>query len=99
MVLIAILLLQVACIFGPPNVIDVSGYPPEMQRRYALFAHKCSRCHSLDRPIQARIGIGGWDDYVRRMSRHPGAGISLADQREIAIFLEYHAKKELEQKR
>lgn len=82
-----------------PNVIDVSGYPPDMQARYQIFVHKCSRCHGLDRPLQARVGSRGWDDYVRRMSRHPGAGISAGDEREIARFLEFNAKQEAERPR
>lgn len=81
------------------NVIDVSGYPLDMQGRYQIFAHKCSRCHGLERPLQARVGSHGWDDYVRRMSRHPGAGISARDEREIARFLEFHAKQEAERPR
>jgi cytochrome c2 len=75
-------------------MIDVSSYPADMQQRYALFTHKCSRCHSLEKPLQARVGKNGWADYVRRMSRHPGAGISERDQREIAAFLQYHAQRE-----
>lgn len=79
-----------------PNTIDVSSYPPEMRERYQLFEQKCSRCHGLDRPLQAHVGAHGWDDYVRRMSRHPGAGISPAEEREIARFLEFHAKYQAE---
>jgi hypothetical protein len=67
-----------------------------MQGRYELFTHKCSRCHSLDRPLNAHVGANGWTSYVQRMSRHPGAGISESDQREIALFLEYHARREAE---
>lgn len=94
--LIASWLLSAGSCATAPNVIDVSGYPAEMQQRYQLFADKCSRCHELDRPLQARVGARGWDDYVRRMSRHPGAAISDAEQREIARFLEFHARLEAE---
>lgn len=93
-VLVGLLVSAAACSLAPPNSIDVSGYPPDMQRRYALFAHKCSRCHALDRPLQSRIAQGGWLDYVRRMSRQPGAGITDAEQREIAAFLQYHSQRE-----
>lgn len=85
-----------ACGAVPPNTLDVSGYPPDMRARYALFARKCSRCHPLDRPLHARVGQHGWADYVRRMSRHPGAGISEPEQREIAQFLQYYARREAE---
>jgi cytochrome c2 len=85
-----------ACSMGPPNTIDVSAYPRDMQGRYELFLRKCTRCHGLDRPLQARVGARGWDDYVHRMARHPGAGISEAEQREIAAFLQFHAQREAE---
>ena len=89
----------VACGIGPPNVVDVSAYPPDMKVRYDLFARKCSRCHALDRPLHARVGAGGWPDYVRRMARHPGAGISEPEQREIALFLAYYSTREAEKSR
>jgi cytochrome c2 len=76
-----------------PNSIDVSGYPPDMQARYDLFERRCTRCHELERPLNARVGEGGWGKYVQRMARHPAAGISAQEQREIAIFLEYHAER------
>lgn len=78
---------------GAPNTLDVSGYPPEMQARYHVFETRCSRCHGLERPIQARVAEGGWETYVRRMARHPGAGIDEAEQRAIAEFLEYHHQR------
>lgn len=78
---------------GAPNTLDVSGYPPEMQAKYRIFENRCSRCHGLERPIQARVAEGGWTAYVRRMARHPGAGIDARDQRAIAEFLEYHHQR------
>lgn len=77
-----------------PNRIDVSGYPPDMQARYDLFERRCTRCHELERPLNAQVGEGGWQKYVRRMARHPAAGISAEEQREIATFLEYHAQRQ-----
>jgi hypothetical protein len=73
---------------GAPNTIDVSGYPPDMQRRYALMEQRCTRCHDLERPINAHVA--NWEQYVARMSRHPGAGIPPEEQKEIALFLEYY---------
>ena len=76
-----------------PNSIDVSGYTPDMQARYDLFEKRCTRCHELERPLNANVGAGGWPKYVRRMARHPAAGIPADEQREIAVFLEYHAQR------
>lgn len=90
--------LLVAACGGQPNAIDVSGYPPEMQANYAIFENRCSRCHELERPIHARVAEGGWENYVRRMARHPGAGLSIEDQRAIAAFLEYYHHRAAEAK-
>lgn len=78
---------------GPPRWIDVSTYPTAHQANYRLFAERCSRCHGLDRALNARVAEGGWTAYVRRMSRHPGAGLSNAEQRRIASFLEFHHQR------
>ncbi len=82
---------------GAPNEIDVSTYPAEMQARYELFERRCTRCHELERPLNARVGEGGWEHYVAKMARHPGAGISPEDQKEIAIFLEYHHTRRVQE--
>ncbi|MCA9544177.1 MAG: hypothetical protein KC613_07290 [Myxococcales bacterium] len=80
---------------GPiPGALDVKAYPAEQQANYAIFENRCSRCHDLTRPVQARVAEGGWDNYVRRMARHPGAGINQADQQAIAAFLEYHHSRQ-----
>lgn len=78
---------------APPNQVDVSQYPPDMQARYHLLEKRCTRCHELERPLNAHVAEGGWPAYVRRMSRHPAAGISQAEQREIATFLEYYTEQ------
>lgn len=71
-------------------VVDVSAYPPDMRSNYEIFDARCSRCHDLERAIDAQVAEGGWEGYVRRMSRHPAAGLSEADQRAIVAFLEFH---------
>jgi len=39
---------------GGPRTLDVSAYPPEMQKIYReLFIPKCSRCHTAARPINS----------------------------------------------
>jgi hypothetical protein len=75
---------------GAAPVVDVSAYPPEMKINYGIFDTRCSRCHDLERAINARVAEGGWEGYVRRMSLHPAAGLSEADQRAIVAFLEFH---------
>jgi len=67
--------------------IDVNGYPPEQQKSYALFAQKCSKCHTLARPINSSLQAGDWSAYVNRMSRKSGSGISPHDGETILSFL------------
>lgn len=74
-----------------PDGIDVSHYPPEIQEAYSVFEFRCSRCHSLARPLNAQVtDLSHWDDYVRRMRRQPGSGITRANARVILKFLYYY---------
>lgn len=70
-----------------PAWIDVSAYPPEQQKSYALFAQRCCKCHTLARPINSSLKPEDWDAYVSRMSRKPGSGISPSDAAAIRDFL------------
>ncbi len=68
----------------------VAGLEPEVSEAYALFARKCSRCHSLARPLSAQVdSMDHWRAYVARMRRNPGSGISPADGDRILVFLEW----------
>jgi len=81
-----------ACGASAP-VVDLAGFTPEAQHGYQVLEQRCTRCHEIDRPLHANIGQGGWPAYVRRMAKHPAAGISIADQREIVQFLEAYAAR------
>jgi len=72
--------------------IDVSAYSPEQQGAYALFAQKCSKCHTLARPINSSLTGDDWLAYVARMSRKPGSGISPGDGEKIVAFLLFDAE-------
>ena len=51
-----------------PESVDVSAYPPERKRDYAVYAQACSRCHTLARSINAPyVSRGWWEFYVARM--------------------------------
>jgi hypothetical protein len=83
--------------------LDASKLPEDVRDDYALFAHRCSKCHSLARPLNAGISDDDqWVMYVNRMRRQPGSGISLSDQDHILRFLRYYAaelrKREAEKK-
>ena len=103
--LLAVLL--AACVGGgsgrrgglPEEVVQT--YPPEVAASYRLFANRCSRCHTLSRPLNASIvEYHHWEEYVARMRRHSGSGISPKDAEQILVFLKYYSEqkaKELEQ--
>ena len=72
--------------------LDASKLPDDMRADYDIFAHKCSKCHSLARPLSANITDDEqWVLYVNRMRRQPGSGISPDDQTHILRFLRYYA--------
>jgi hypothetical protein len=71
--------------------IDVSHYPQDIQEAYEVFAVRCSRCHTLARPLNARITDGQhWVRYVTRMRRNPTSGINEKNAQIILRFLLYY---------
>jgi mono/diheme cytochrome c family protein len=72
-----------------PDKIDVTGYPAEMQKGYKQFTGKCSKCHTIARPINTLMTKDEWSRYVKRMMHKPNSGISDAQGKEIFEFLAY----------
>lgn len=72
------------------DTIDVSNYPKEMQENYKVFAKKCSKCHTLARPINSDFKSEEWNMYVKRMMRKPDSGISPSTGKKIYEFLKYY---------
>ena len=77
-----------------PAKIDVSKYPPDMQKRYALFSKKCSSCHTIARPINCEFALEDeWERYIKRMMRKAGPSlISADDGKQIYEFLVFDSK-------
>jgi hypothetical protein len=74
--------------------VDVSGYPKDVQDAYRVFAVRCSRCHTLARPLNARIrDPEHWVRYVTRMRRNPSSGINAKDAQIILRFLLYYTEQ------
>jgi hypothetical protein len=72
--------------------LDEARLPTEVRADYDLFADRCSRCHSLSRPLDSGItDMNHWRNYVTRMRRQPSSGISPADVEPILRFLEYYS--------
>jgi hypothetical protein len=100
-VLAATLALALSCAgtssvrFG--DTVDVSGYPKEIQAAYEVFAVRCSRCHTLARPLNARItNSEHWVRYVTRMRRNPSSGINPKDAQIVLQFLLYYTQRVVE---
>jgi hypothetical protein len=72
--------------------LDRRKLPEDIHADYDLFARKCSKCHSLARPLQSGITVDAqWVNYVNRMRRQPGSGITYDDQEHILRFLRWFA--------
>jgi mono/diheme cytochrome c family protein len=72
-----------------PDKVNVSTYPAEQQKGYKVFADKCSKCHTIARPINTAMTAPEWSRYVKRMMHKPNSGISDAQGKAIYEFLAY----------
>lgn len=72
-----------------PNSINISSYPAEQQKAYKVFTEKCSKCHTIARPINTTMTKEQWEMYVKRMMHKPNSGISSSQGKEIFEFLAY----------
>ena len=70
-----------------PDKIDVSAYPPPQQAAYKVFSTKCSKCHTIARPINTMMKRDEWERYVKRMMHKPNSGISDNQGKQIFEFL------------
>jgi hypothetical protein len=97
--LVLALLASVAACTGAGEGIEPAKMPPELQGDYAVFARRCSKCHSLARPLQSGIDSDQfWTHYVARMRAMPGSGISSADEAQILRFLHYYSAEQRRKK-
>src|SRR3974390_2600954 len=72
-----------------PDKVDVSKYPADQQKGYKVFSDKCSKCHTIARPINTSMTKDEWSRYVKRMMHKPNSGISDSQGKEIFEFLAY----------
>ena len=83
-----------------PDGLDVAQLPEVVRPDYQLFARRCSKCHSLARPLGSGITDDEvWIAYVNKMRRQPGSGISPQDAPPILRFLHYYSAEQLRIKR
>jgi mono/diheme cytochrome c family protein len=72
-----------------PDKIDVSAYPPAQQAAYKVFAGKCSKCHTIARPLNTMMKRDEWERYVKRMMHKPNSGINDNQGKQIFDFMVY----------
>ena len=72
-----------------PDKVNVSSYPAEQQKGYKVFTDKCSKCHTIARPINTTMTPLEWSRYVKRMMHKPNSGISDSQGKTIYEFLAY----------
>jgi hypothetical protein len=71
-----------------------AALPKERLADYREFASNCSKCHALERALDANVSNANhWDLYVARMMRTPGSGISPREAPGIIAFLHYHTEQ------
>ena len=78
-----------------PAAIDVSAYPAPIRDEYALFQARCSRCHTLARPINSPwVSQENWTEFLDRMQKHSGGVLLTEDERKSIIeFLVFDGKQ------
>jgi hypothetical protein len=82
------------------DTLDVSRYPSDIQGAYKVFAVRCSRCHTLARPLNARISDPEhWERYVARMRLNSASGINAKDAEIILRFLLYYMHQREQEQR
>jgi len=72
-----------------PDKIDVSAYPAPQQAGYKTFSTKCSKCHTIARPINTMMKRDEWERYVKRMMHKPNSGIGDSQGKQIFEFVVY----------
>jgi hypothetical protein len=77
-----------------PNKIDVSDYPPGLQKYYDIYSVKCAKCHPLARSVNAKFTVEEWKRYMKRMIRRPNSGINEEQAAAIYEFLKYRSSNQ-----
>jgi mono/diheme cytochrome c family protein len=54
-----------------------------------LFTAKCSKCHTIARPLNTMMTKDEWSRYVKRMMHKPNSGISDTQGKQIYDFMVY----------
>jgi hypothetical protein len=95
----AVVALGIGCKQWVHEGLDPTTMPEDLRADYSLFAQRCSKCHSLARPLSSGIDDDDyWVAYVDRMRRQPSSGISEEDTVAVLRFLRYFSAGERQKK-
>lgn len=72
-----------------PDRMDVSEFPADQQRNYAVTAVKCAKCHPLSRTVNSHFDAHEWKRYMKKMIRRPNSGVNEEQAAKIYEFLKY----------
>jgi hypothetical protein len=79
-----------------PDRIDVSAYPLQKRRNYAVYARACARCHGLARSINAPYTSRGWWEFYMTGMRVRGTvtrrPFSREEIKDVLDFLDYDSR-------
>jgi hypothetical protein len=99
LVVLAVLSVLAGCPAGRIGEPEAALVSPQAHADYELFALRCSKCHSLARPLNSGIDEDEyWKMYVDKMRRQPGSGISEEDAYIILRFLHVYSIEERRKK-
>lgn len=80
-----------------PSELDVSGYPAQQRHDYGVYRSLCSRCHGLERSLNApHVSRLWWSFYVQRMrlrARRTEAPFTPREIEAVLDFLEYDGRR------
>jgi hypothetical protein len=83
---------------GAPSIragvdsVNVELLPQSQKENYEVFQVRCSKCHTLARPLNARLRGEDWRPYIKKMTRRAGSGINDASGQKIFEFLKTYGE-------
>ena len=77
---------------GTLALTEGRSFPPAEEKGCEVAAHRCNKCHPLERVLLARPATPyHWERYVERMRLQPASGISVDDAKVITKCLVFRS--------
>lgn len=73
---------------------NIGAVPADLQVDYQSFVQNCSKCHDLERALNAPVTDNRqWDLYVKKMMRTAGSGVQARESPHILRFLYWYTDR------